>query len=59
MWRRRRPRPSSARRWCHIERWEAENIARKLGMTEGHEFVHPQHGYPLQVHEIVLTEYEG
>ncbi|MFF1400736.1 hypothetical protein ACFVZD_44280 [Streptomyces sp. NPDC058287] len=25
----------------------------------GHEFAHPKHGYPLQVHEIDLTEYEG
>ncbi|MFD0035504.1 hypothetical protein ACWGDS_48385 [Streptomyces sp. NPDC055059] len=35
------------------------NVARKLGMTEGHEFAHPKHGFSLQVHAIDLTGYEG
>ncbi|MFE2992549.1 hypothetical protein [Streptomyces sp. NPDC059262] len=37
----------------------SQNITRKLGMTQGHEFAHPKHGYPLQAHAIDLTEYEG
>ncbi|MFF1755804.1 GNAT family N-acetyltransferase [Streptomyces sp. NPDC058266] len=37
----------------------SENVARKLGMTEEHEFTHPKLGFALQVHAIDLTEYEG
>ena len=37
----------------------SENVARKLGMTQERETVHPESGVPLRVHTIDLTEYEG
>ncbi|MGW0948732.1 GNAT family N-acetyltransferase [Streptomyces sp. NPDC002623] len=37
----------------------SENIIRKLGMTEERETVDPVYGFPLRVHAIDLTEFEG
>ncbi|MEW2555956.1 GNAT family N-acetyltransferase [Streptomyces zhihengii] len=37
----------------------SENVARKLGMALEREVQHPEHGYPLQIHSIDLTEYQG
>ncbi|MFJ9019351.1 GNAT family N-acetyltransferase [Streptomyces sp. NPDC102259] len=37
----------------------SENISRKLGMAPERETVHPVHGFPLHVHAIDLTEFDG
>lgn len=35
----------------------SENVMRKLGMEPERETTHPEHGFPLRVHAIDLTEY--
>ncbi|BAC72113.1 MULTISPECIES: GNAT family N-acetyltransferase [Streptomyces] len=37
----------------------SENVLRKLGMPAEREITHPEHGFPLTVHAIDLTEYEA
>ncbi|MFJ3926056.1 GNAT family N-acetyltransferase [Streptomyces sp. NPDC090022] len=37
----------------------AENVLHKLGMTLDRELADPVHRYPLRVHAIDLTEYQG
>ncbi|MCK7623450.1 GNAT family N-acetyltransferase [Streptomyces sp. RS10V-4] len=37
----------------------SENVIRKLGMVPERETAHPVHGFPLRVHTIDLTEYQG
>lgn len=37
----------------------SENVMRKLGMVPERDTVHPAYGYPLRVHGIDLTEYQG
>ncbi|MBT2366430.1 GNAT family N-acetyltransferase [Streptomyces sp. ISL-10] len=44
---------------CRAGNTASENVMRKLGMTPERETVHPEYGYPLQVHAIDLTEYSG
>jgi RimJ/RimL family protein N-acetyltransferase len=37
----------------------SENVIRKLGMVPERVTTHPVYGYPLRVHSIDLTEFEG
>jgi RimJ/RimL family protein N-acetyltransferase len=37
----------------------SENVMRKLGMTLERETAHPDFGFPLRVHTIDLTEFQG
>lgn len=37
----------------------SENVVRKLGMVLERETEHPVYGFPLRVHTIDLTEYQG
>jgi len=37
----------------------SENVIRKLGMVPERETVHPEYGFPLRVHVIDLTEFDG
>ncbi|MGW1542190.1 GNAT family N-acetyltransferase [Streptomyces sp. NPDC002309] len=37
----------------------SENVLRKLGMTPDRETTHPEHGFPLHIHRIDLTEFQG
>ncbi|MFE1782845.1 GNAT family N-acetyltransferase [Streptomyces sp. NPDC059506] len=37
----------------------SENVIRKLGMVLERETVHPEHGFPLRVHSIDLTEFHA
>ncbi|MFF8288872.1 GNAT family N-acetyltransferase [Streptomyces sp. NPDC016309] len=44
---------------CRAGHTASENVMRKLGMSPERETVDPRYGFPLRVHAIDLSEYQG
>ncbi|MFE7649015.1 GNAT family N-acetyltransferase [Streptomyces phaeoluteigriseus] len=44
---------------CRVGDEASENVIRKLGMVPERVTTHPVHGFPLGIHAIDLTEYQG